>query len=40
MHNEQLSLATCYWYAQLSNGIVPIGSNDESIQQRPDCVHT
>ncbi|MBK7291735.1 MAG: hypothetical protein KBF82_13575 [Chitinophagaceae bacterium] len=38
--NEMLLSSRCYWYAQLTRTIVPIGNDNNSIHQRPDYVHT
>lgn len=37
--NDALSLS-CYWYAQATENIVPIGNMSDNKKQRPDCVHT
>jgi hypothetical protein len=37
---EKLSSLRCYWYAQVKGNIVPIGNENDSKHQRPDCVHT
>ncbi len=39
MNDETLSLR-CYWYAQPNRSIVPIGNENDSKHQRPDCIHT
>ncbi len=39
MNDKALSLS-CHWYAQTAGIIVAIGNENDSKQQRPDCIHT
>ncbi|MBS1577675.1 MAG: hypothetical protein JST09_20410 [Bacteroidetes bacterium] len=40
MLKDALSSLRCYWYPQVKGSIVPIGNENDSKHQRPDCIHT
>lgn len=39
MRSELSLLPRGYWYVQAHQSIEPIGNSNDSIHQRPDCVH-
>lgn len=38
--NDATSSLSCHWYAGMERSIVPIGNENDTRHQRPDCDHT